>query len=282
MIVTIALAALATGSSAARGPGWEVQSQQSFGLRQSAAPSGKEAGWAWKQEHLHHEPEVQPENPNAEGNHAWSNKHAAPFAPHMVGQSTKTLAGKAVEKAVEEDNQAAEAAAKKMNTLDTASLRSTIGDGAGSSSGVQGLADSARNMKLKDFLPRCTKRVRTLIIDIDNNYGDAQLHTNLQNYCAHGEEFPASHGDGHGFRESVSCQQFAEDLTSVRMEELRTNSQKGYTDFCTAFYQHHGGFAYSAPARKSEPRAPKKSSSQRLTEPVLATIAMVAAALAAF
>lgn len=231
--------------------GFSVVPKQSF--RQIEPASAKDNGWAgWKV--------IEPKLPDIDkvtSNHAWDDKHVPMPEPRLVSK---------------QGEEELPSSPRDVHAVDTASLRSTMADSAEGGSAVERLVGTASNMKLKDFMPKCTKRLRTLILDIDNNYGDAQLHTTLVNYCSHGQEFPVSHGDSHGFQETDSCENFAADLEKVRFEELRTNSQEGYSGFCKAFYQHHGGLIAATP-KKRPPKEPKTySSSRRVSEPLVAAI----------
>merc|ERR1719379_2301886 len=105
-------------------------------------------------------------------------------------------------------------------------------------------------MYLDEFLPKCMSAVDDLIGEIDYNYGDAQLETTLRNFCSHAQEFPKSHGNADGFLSEMSCVEFAGDLWKARMLELKTTKTSGYKDFCTKFYEHHGG--------RAEVKQPKK------------------------
>lgn len=141
--------------------------------------------------------------------------------------------------------------------------RVTSHSAAGTSADLQGTLeqDCRDSMTLKDFMPKCLKHIKSLITDLDYNYGDAQLETILRNWCQSAKEFPNARGTQKviGFRNHQSCTDFADDLKNARYSELKTTSDKGYRDFCVAFYDHHGGFAFKAPPRVKE--EPRKSSS---------------------
>jgi len=122
--------------------------------------------------------------------------------------------------------------------------------------------DCQASLTLKEFMPTCLKHTKSLIADLDANYGDAQLETILLNWCRSAEEFPHARGSQKviGFRDHQTCKSFASDLKEARYLELKSTSDKGYQDFCTAFYGHHGGFEFQPkPPVKEEP--PKKSGS---------------------
>lgn len=120
--------------------------------------------------------------------------------------------------------------------------------------------DCRNSMTLKDFMPKCLKHVKSLIADLDMDYGDAQLETTLLNWCKSAEEFPHARGSPKiiGFRDHQTCTNFASDLKNARYSELKSTSDKGYQDFCTAFYGHHGGFEFEPKPRVKE-ETPNKS-----------------------
>merc|ERR1719218_518684 len=101
--------------------------------------------------------------------------------------------------------------------------------------------DCKKTINFDQFFPKCMARVNDLIAEIDYNYGDAQLETTLRNYCSHAQEFPKSHGHADGFLAEVSCIEFAGDLWKARSLELKSQKTSGYENFCTKFYEHHGG-----------------------------------------
>merc|ERR1719240_20980 len=119
--------------------------------------------------------------------------------------------------------------------------------------------DCQNSITLKDFMPKCLKHTKSLIADLDYNYGDAQLETILRNWCQSAKEFPNARGTQKviGFRNHQSCTDFADDLKNARHSELKTGSDRGYRDFCSAFYGHHGGFAAPAPPPPVKESPPK-------------------------
>jgi hypothetical protein len=123
-------------------------------------------------------------------------------------------------------------------------------------------SDCADSLTLAQFMPKCLKHTKSLIADLDWNYGDAQLETILRNWCQSAKEFPLTRGTRKviGFKNHQSCTDFADDLKNARYYELKSTSDKGYRDFCTAFYDHHGGFQAVAPPRKEKP-APRSGAS---------------------
>lgn len=130
----------------------------------------------------------------------------------------------------------------------------------GSSADLQGTLeqDCEGSMTLKDFMPKCLKHTKSLIADLDVNYGDAQLETVLLNWCKSAKEFPHARGTQKviGFQNHQSCIHFASDLKNARYSELKSTSDQGYRDFCSAFYGHHGGFAVPPPPKpKEQPRS---------------------------
>merc|ERR1719235_408413 len=118
--------------------------------------------------------------------------------------------------------------------------------------------DCMDSINLEQFMPLCLKHTKSLIADLDFNYGDAQLETILRNWCSSAEEFPNTRGARKviGFRSHQSCANFADDLKNARFYELSHHSDKGYKTFCTAFYAHHGGFAAPAPPPPPKPSPP--------------------------
>merc|ERR1719321_2416325 len=116
------------------------------------------------------------------------------------------------------------------------------------------VGDCNKNMNLDQFMPKCMAHVHDLIADMDYNYLDVNLETNLRNYCLHTQEFPKSHGHGDGFLSDVSCIDFGGDLWKARVHELKSGDTCGYKDFCTKFYEHHGGrTVVKQPKKKEEP-----------------------------
>lgn len=104
------------------------------------------------------------------------------------------------------------------------------------------LGDDCKTMQLKEFSPLCVKHLSDLTQTIDWNYGDAQLATNLQNFCINSKEFPETHGiTGYKGSPDEACQQFVDDLEAARFHELKNGNKDGYKKFCDSFYEHHGG-----------------------------------------
>lgn len=197
---------------------------------------------AWKQESLQHKP----------ASHGWATREHVLGAPHSKAMTTmKAMSPAAREEEREEEEIDDEEAEVPAVEPDAASLHSLSSD---SGLGIESLARAAKGMKLKQFLPKCEKKVRKLIAVVDYNYGDAQLETTLKNHCTQAKEFPRSHPHlkSHGFRGSGDCLEFAEDLAKARNMELKTDSTRGYSAFCTSFYDHHGGFIRSAPKKEED------------------------------
>lgn len=123
--------------------------------------------------------------------------------------------------------------------------------------------DCMDSINLEQFMPLCLKHTKSLIADLDFNYGDAQLETILRNWCSSAEEFPNTRGARKviGFRNHQSCFDFADDLKKARYSELKSTSDAGYRKFCTAFYGHHGGFAAPAPPPPATVPPPPRYSS---------------------
>lgn len=123
------------------------------------------------------------------------------------------------------------------------------------------LGDDCKLMQLKEFLPLCIRHASDLTKVIDWNYGDAQLATNLQNFCINSKEFPETHGiTGYKGSPDHACQQFVDDLEAARFHELKNGNTDGYKKFCTSFYEHHGGREPVGQKKKEvfNPNAPYK------------------------
>lgn len=118
--------------------------------------------------------------------------------------------------------------------------------------------DAVKSVTLTDFMPKCLKHTKSLIADLDYNYGDAQLETILRNWCYSAKEFPNARGSRKviGFRNHVACTDFADDLKNARYYELSHQSDKGYKEFCSAFYGHHDGFGAPSPPPPAPPPKP--------------------------
>eukprot|EP00746_Dinoflagellata_sp_MGD_P009297 gnl/MRDRNA2_/MRDRNA2_118843_c0_seq1.p1 gnl/MRDRNA2_/MRDRNA2_118843_c0~~gnl/MRDRNA2_/MRDRNA2_118843_c0_seq1.p1 ORF type:complete len:187 (-),score=40.62 gnl/MRDRNA2_/MRDRNA2_118843_c0_seq1:150-710(-) len=117
------------------------------------------------------------------------------------------------------------------------------------------LGDDCKRMQLKEFSPLCVKHLSELTQTIDWNYGDAQLATNLQNFCINSKEFPQTHGvTGYKGSPDAACQEFVQDLESARFHELKNGNKEGYKKFCESFYDHHGGsMPIQKPMKAREP-----------------------------
>lgn len=90
-------------------------------------------------------------------------------------------------------------------------------------------------VELEDFMPQCLAHVHRVIRRVDRWYTDEQLGTLLQNECDFDETF-LSYEDGFEHREA--CEEFGNDLTQARYEELSSGSTKGYEDFCEKYHEH--------------------------------------------
>lgn len=219
------------------------------------------AGWAWKDPESHHRPHLQAKDENSDvSDHAWAAKGKQPRAKPSVQE--------AIPKEADVDltmPASAQMPKKVLQTeFDNGSGAQNLGDSDITKISKSGLSledaleeDLTPNMKLCDFMPKCLKHTHALIADLDYNYGDAQLETVLRNWCSSAQEFPKTRGTQKviGFKEHGTCTNFASDLANARFTELKTKSDKGYRNFCTAFFEHHGGFQMAPPKKTEEPPA---------------------------
>jgi len=234
-------------------------------LMQSTPKDGSDdpVGWAWKDAQSHHKPPNSAESSVTSG-HAWkASKHQPEVfsndGPEVMPVSAQ-LPGKVLK-----PNFNGQSAQESLHESDITKI-SKSGLRAGSDSSSSGSLedtldqDLKANMCLDDFMPKCLKHTHSLIADLDYNYGDAQLETVLRNWCQSAQEFPLSRGNQKtiGFKEHGTCTSFASDLANARFIELKTTSDKGYRTFCTAFYEHHGGFQMAQ--KKVEPKEPPRRS----------------------
>lgn len=228
--------------------------------------NGKGNSWALQDSNRHHAPPgtVATSRPSDKFDHAWDGDGKEPKwhtqMPKAVGMpmSIGSEAGKVLQ-----PQKANEMEPKIVAKYDAETKVKVEADSESSSSMANDLQgtleqDCKDSMTLKDFMPKCLKHTKSLIADLDYNYGDAQLETVLLNWCRSAEEFPHARGSQKviGFRDHGTCMDFASDLKNARYYELKSTSDKGYRDFCTAFYGHHGGFQFTKPAApvKEEPQ----------------------------
>lgn len=217
---------------------------------------------------------------NDDSGHAWAdedNSHELPVDSSVdempaPGSMTATMAKRALQHANDQESATRQKAASKHTFSkvmsgyhsDSEVYDSTVHMGSDSNKNYYNAPldiqdtldkDADGSLTVAEFMPKCLKHTKTLIADLDYNYGDAQLETILRNWCKSAEEFPHARGSRKviGFRNHQSCTNFADDLANARYYELSHRSDKGYKLFCTAFYAHHGGFAAPAP-----PPPPKK------------------------
>jgi len=231
-------------------------------------------GWAWKDPVGQHKPpgQVAPHKPS-DGSHAWAGKAKEPWSGEVPknnidkdidmplnGGLPRKVMTPAKEDDIRADDMEPRSVVKDSVTAkyDTSTEISTDSTAGTSSTDLQGTLaeDCAASINLAQFMPKCLKHTKSLIADLDYNYGDAQLETILRNWCQSAKEFPNARGTRKviGFKNHESCTDFADDLKNARFSELKTTSDKGYRDFCTAFYAHHGGFDVPPPPpRKEEP-----------------------------
>jgi len=232
-----------------------------LGVPQNAGD--KPTGWAWKDSDHHKPPGHLAKHKHSDGSHAWAGKARQPWKAEMpdsdivdVPNSVNGGIPRKVIRSKTEDDIRAESVVKDSVTAkyDTSS---EITSSSETNSDLQGTleADCADSMNLAEFMPKCLKHTKSLIADLDWNYGDAQLETILRNWCQSAKEFPNARGTRKviGFRSHQSCTDFADDLKNARYSELKTSSDEGYREFCSAFYGHHGGFVAQSPPRKKEP-----------------------------
>lgn len=223
----------------------------------------KPTGWAWKDSDHHIPPGYSARPKGSDGSHAWAGKARRPLkrdVPEIEDMPNSVNGGlpRQVIRPEKEDDIEPKSVVKDSVTAkyDT-SVDITSASATGTAVDLQSTleADCADSMTLVQFMPKCLKHTKSLIADLDWNYGDAQLETILRNWCQSAKEFPNARGTRKviGFKNHQSCTDFADDLKNARYLELKTTSDKGYKDFCTAFYAHHGGFAAPAPTRKEEP-----------------------------
>jgi len=237
---------------------------------QDAEDKPNNQGWAWKDSKPHAPPHMKPA----------SEKASDSFEPHW-------LAGKASKPETKDKDEAFDAMPMgaqvprtalqgESDALDSkeALSKSVVsktdmgakhsGRKAGQSTDLQGTLEddlAGSMMQLEEFMPKCLAHTKSLIADLDYNYGDAQLETILLNWCKSAEEFPNTRGRRKviGYKNHQSCTAFTDDLKNARFHELRTTSDKGYRKFCNAFYEHHGGFTKVAPPPRVKEGPPRFS-----------------------
>jgi len=239
----------------------------------------KETGWAFQDIDGQHAPPGR-STAKAGSDHAWKGEENQltwkSQMPKTVGMPMSVGAGaRKVLHPEDEANMKPDLVAKYDAE---AQITSESDSAAGTSADLQGTLeqDCHDSMTLKDFMPKCLKHTKSLIADLDYNYGDAQLETILRNWCQSAKEFPNARGTQKviGFRNHQSCTDFAADLKNARFSELKSTSDKGYRDFCTAFYGHHGGFTFKAPPRVKE-RPPKSSGSSWKGLPMVVVVSLM-------
>jgi len=255
---------------------------QVFGSRLGSPKdkSDRPIGWAWKNADEQHAPPGHLAPHEApDGSHAWAGKGKQPWNGQMPenvddmpmnGDLKRQVMTPPKEEDIEVHDIQPQSVVKKSVTAkyDTRKYDASTESASdstvqtSSSTDLQGTLaqDCADSMNLAQFMPKCLKHTKSLIADLDYNYGDAQLETILRNWCSSAQEFPNARGTRKviGFKNHQSCTDFADDLKNARYKELKTTSDQGYKDFCTAFYAHHGGFDASAPPPPKE--EPVKSS----------------------
>jgi len=219
-------------------------------------------GWAWKDVDGHHAPPGHGLNSADRSGHAWAGKGKQwggekPTADNYTPEPMQAgAARKLVDADSEEFSSDKEYHAKYDQRQKQIKVKSSSGLVTGGSTDLQSTLeqDCEDSMTLKDFMPKCLKHTKSLIADLDYNYGDAQLYTILRNWCQSAKEFPVTRGTRKaiGFKNHETCFAFAGDLKNARFYELSHKSDKGYKEFCSAFYGHHGGFDVPPPPPKKE------------------------------
>jgi len=243
----------------------------------------KPTGWAWKNSERHAPPGHLAKPKASDGSHAWAGKARHPFSGEKI-EATVPEIGTIPRKVIqpdEEDNVEPQSVVKDSVTAkyDTrAEVTSDSASGAGADLQSTLEADCSASMNLAEFMPKCLKHTKSLIADLDYNYGDAQLETILRNWCQSAKEFPLSRGSRKviGFKDHQSCTDFADDLKNARYLELKSTSDKGYKDFCTAFYAHHGGFSVPPPPPRKEKPARSGASWAGLSMVLLSLVVRIA------
>lgn len=226
----------------------DVVSLGANGLLKTSEVPGEVGGWAFQDKDGHHKPVVAEPKSDMVHKPGW-----APPAAKVAVAAAKDVSKKSSDHAhVQDSNDALKKMKSSVTKMKVHKVQTKVhssGDLLGSLAG-----DCKKNLQLDEFLPKCMEHVDDLIAEIDYDYGDAQLETTLRNYCSHAQEFPKSHGNADGFLNKVSCIEFAEDLWKARVLELKTQKTSGYEDFCTKFYEHHGGRgAVKKSKKKDEP-----------------------------
>lgn len=107
---------------------------------------------------------------------------------------------------------------------------------------------AAKVQKWEDFKPKCMDHVDEMMTSIDKSYTDEQLETVLRNECIHSKEFPNAIETG--FAKEETCKKFAKQLAEAREEELYSDSERGYEEFCWDYYVYRGGLEKE---KKAEP-----------------------------
>lgn len=207
-----------------------------YGSLKVSDQPGEVGGWAFQDKNVHHEPSVAQPKSNPVQRPDWLPPAAKVAKVAAKGVSSGHSHLKGTNGVVKKMH----GAVSKMKVHASGDLMGTL------------VGDCRKNLQLDEFLPKCMAHLDDLIADIDYDYSDAQLEITLRNFCSHAQEFPKSHGDADGFLKEVSCVEFAEDLYQARVLELKTQKTSGYKDFCTKFYEHHGGRMKKPKAKKEE------------------------------
>jgi len=257
----------------------------------SPKDNDRPTGWAWKDSGHHSPPgHLAKAKPSDKFQHAWAGKAHSADHVYKAGRSKEShsaqrgdspdvdivdkVPGAAVPRKVikhRDEDSDSDLDLQDHVTAKYQNANRDVGDyvkiskiAEGTSTDLQGTLekDCHDSMTLDEFMPKCLKHTKSLIADLDYNYGDAQLETILRNWCSSAKEFPNARGTrAHGFKDHQSCTDFADDLKNARYFELKSKSDKGYKNFCNDFYGHHGGHQVVAkpPAEKEE--VPAKSDS---------------------
>jgi hypothetical protein len=217
----------------------------------------KITGWAWK-DGDHQAPPGHLAAPKAAKTfkHAWAGKEGEPRPDVMDDMSGAALPRKVMEPSEDSSDLEPHHVVKDSVTAKY-DADNELKITARASTDLEGTLenDMGESMNLAQFMPKCLAHTKSLIADLDANYGDAQLETILRNWCQSAQEFPNARGTRKviGFKNHQSCTDFADDLKNARFFELKSGgSDKGYKKFCTDFYAHHGGFEVAPPPPPKE------------------------------
>lgn len=89
-----------------------------------------------------------------------------------------------------------------------------------------------------EWLPKCIRHVKALVLDLDRSYTDQQLKYALETDCELDKQFTVYED---GFHNKSACTKFAELLVIAREADLKYDTDEGYKGFCSDYYLHKGG-----------------------------------------